>query len=409
MNRYSTIVFYFPYREVGGVSVLFLRLAQMLSKSYEVILMDFNDGYMARNLPKNVKFVEFDKPELLPENSILVVQSIPLWRIPHIESFPLDISIFYWNLHPDNLYPGMMPENPARKNYRWIAPLVNSLSLIRKKKIQKMLLSLERNKAIAFMDLENKSKTYGFFHKNQDDSLYLPIMTGYENLQYRCDGPVDEVKCLWIGRLESFKIPILMHTINRLSECSQNVTLTIIGDGMSAEIVKDFASQYKNFCCNFVGTIPFQVLDDYISSYHIVFSMGTSALEGAKNRIPTFCLDYSYQKINGLYRYKYIFEANEYNVGEEITTDHLEVKSTISEKIDDIVNNYSYYSNECYEYWKKNHSPETISIRFIEYIESSTCKLHDLISLGVSREDILTKLVLKLHHPIDKLSGFVSR
>jgi glycosyltransferase involved in cell wall biosynthesis len=409
MNSNSIFVFYFPYREVGGVSVLFLRLAKILSNSYRVILMDFDDGYMARNLPANVDFISFDRPDLLPKKSVIITQSIPLWRIPKIKYFPLDAYIFYWNLHPDNLYPDLMYKKPFRRYLKWIVPLVNSLSFIRRKKLKKMLTILQYRQSIAFMDLENKSKTYGFFSKPLDTAPYLPIMTGYESSSLKNESPTDEIKCLWLGRLESFKMSILLHTIKRLDKCSQKLSLTIIGDGLSISIVKKHALMCKNVRCDFIGLVPFDELDDVISAHHIVFSMGTSALEGAKNKTPTFCLDYSYQEIQGLYKYKYLFEVNGYNVGENITNKHLELSSSLEVKIQEIVDNYTTISAKCYEYWRSNHSPDVIVSEFINQLSKSSCKLHELINLGLSNEDFFTRLVTKIHSPAGGLSGFISR
>ena len=234
-------------------------------------------------------------------------------------------------------------------------------------------------------------------------------MTGYETPSATNERPVDKIKCLWIGRLESFKVPILLHTISRLDASRQNLHLTIVGDGVSESIIKGHASLCKSLICNFVGAIPFDELDDVISSHHIVFSMGTSALEGAKNKVPTFCLDYSYQEITGLYKYKYLFEANGYNVGEKITSEHLEAKSSIEDKIQAIVDDYPSYSAKSYDYWKLHHSPDAITSEFLIQLGKSSCTLHELINLGLSKEDFFTKLVTKLHNPIENLSGFISR
>jgi len=46
------IYFIFPYRGVGGVPLLFLRFAEYLTinKLANCILVDYSDGYMARNV-----------------------------------------------------------------------------------------------------------------------------------------------------------------------------------------------------------------------------------------------------------------------------------------------------------------------------------------------------------------------
>ena len=61
----KNLYFFFPYRGVGGVPVLFLRLANYLSNMnvYNIFLIDYEDGYMAKNYDKDsgVKFVGYSQ------------------------------------------------------------------------------------------------------------------------------------------------------------------------------------------------------------------------------------------------------------------------------------------------------------------------------------------------------------
>ena len=76
------IIFIFPYRGVGGVSTLFLKLAYILSNKYKlnVGIVDYRDGFISRNLEnnKNIKFFEYSDSEILnlPESSYLIFQSM---------------------------------------------------------------------------------------------------------------------------------------------------------------------------------------------------------------------------------------------------------------------------------------------------------------------------------------------
>jgi hypothetical protein len=64
----TPIVFYFPYQTVGGVSVLFLRITSFIYDSKRIILMDLENGFMAKNKSKNVKFISYDKIENIQNN-----------------------------------------------------------------------------------------------------------------------------------------------------------------------------------------------------------------------------------------------------------------------------------------------------------------------------------------------------
>ena len=89
------IVFYFTYPSVGGVSILFLRLAKLLRNDRRIILMDLEDGYMIKNIPDGVEFIIYTNPEKIPENSIVVFQSVPPWRIPFFSKFPVTANLFF--------------------------------------------------------------------------------------------------------------------------------------------------------------------------------------------------------------------------------------------------------------------------------------------------------------------------
>ena len=52
-NQKNSIVFFFPYKKVSGVPVLFFEFAKStFEKRNNVIIVDFKNGYMARRLDK---------------------------------------------------------------------------------------------------------------------------------------------------------------------------------------------------------------------------------------------------------------------------------------------------------------------------------------------------------------------
>ena len=47
------IIFFFPYYQVSGVPVLFIRFAKALSKKgRKILIVDFEDGYMHKKLKR---------------------------------------------------------------------------------------------------------------------------------------------------------------------------------------------------------------------------------------------------------------------------------------------------------------------------------------------------------------------
>ena len=82
MNK--KIYFCFPYKKVGGVSIVFLRLSKELSNmGYECYLIDYIDGYMSQHIDPSVNLLEYDdkRSTHVPSNSIVVFQSMTPWSI----------------------------------------------------------------------------------------------------------------------------------------------------------------------------------------------------------------------------------------------------------------------------------------------------------------------------------------
>ena len=128
----------------------------------------------------------------------------------------------------------------------------------------------------------------------------------------------------------------------------------------------------------------------------ILFAMGTSALDGARNKIPTISVDYSYEKINGLYKFKMIYEKRNYNMGEMINNSHIEAKSSLEDLLRNIIQNYEVYSDRTYKYWKNNFSPGEVVPKFINAIESSSMTFKDVVINNIHKPDIFTVLKQKI-------------
>lgn len=417
-NERVNLVFYFPYKFIGGVSVLFLRIANVLSKKYNIYLMDLEDGYMHKNIPNNVGFISIENPEKIPSNSILIFQSIAPWRIKKIESFPHDAKFIYWNLHPYNLNSNIFigPFNNFFKKI--VGSFLNYISFVRKNKMLNFIQYLTNNNALYFMDAENYNKTNAFYDYLLDSSpTYIPILSSdniipTDNMFFKKGLTIkDTFNCLWIGRVEDFKIPILKHTIKRLDNLgkSKNINLTIVGGGNQLKEVIMYSEQFKNISCQFLGNVDVINLPNLIKEHDILFAMGTSALEGAKLGIPTICLDYSYVEIEGLYKYTYLFDRTKYVVGEEISSQHKEDLCSLDDILYDLNINYISKSIRCYDYWKENHSPVNVISILEDNLFKTTACFGDVINGDFCNVDKMTRFISFFLSLKDNASGFISR
>lgn len=406
------IVFYFPYPWVGGVSVLFLRLARKLAPSVRVYLMDLSDGYMASNLPPGCQFIPFDKPELIPSSAVVIFQSVPPWRIKNLEAFPRDAKVFFWNLHPYNLSPRLIQKG-SRFEALWLFDSFNNaLSIFRASRLKRLCLLMLSKNSLVFMDEENRKKTGEELEISLSRS-YLPITTesapNIHELSTRSI-PKEKLKVAWVGRLDDFKIPILLHTLSRLNDVTCfNIEFDVIGDGGKKNTVVERSDCLDRLKVNFKGNVNYTELDRILLQYHLVFAMGTSALDSARLGIPTVVLDYSYSEIIGYYKYRLLRTSTGYNVAEEISQQHMELVSSLDGMLQDIVNNYEQESKFTYSYWLSNHSPEAVSKLFLEYSSNATATFGDLVDAGLNVPDFLTKIVCFMDRRKSDGSGFIRR
>jgi len=395
------IILYFPYFNVGGVSLLFKRLSSNLLPIKNVYLVDFRNGFMGKDIPIGVKFIDYEKVEQYPGGSILILQSLAPWNIRDISKFPDETKVLFWNLHPLNFYPNIFSIHSASRLKTNIGKILNILSFFRKKKLERLVKYLSETNSLVFMDGENYSSTSNYFPNLDIQKEILPIMTSDSGqVGSVCGGVI--LRCCWIGRLVDFKINILIHLIKRLDIAVDRVgqiALTIVGDGEPVDVdkLRKEAAQFHNIQLNFITNIKPNQLGDFIEKdVDVLFAMGTSALEGASRHRPTFILDYSYQIIEGMYRFKYIFESSECNLAEKIDPAlHYEVYSTLEDKLIEIKNNYKVVGYKCFEYWKLNFSPEITVKKFINYVENAGATIGQMRMQGFFEADLISLLIKK--------------
>jgi len=386
----KNIVFYFPYRVVGGVSVLFLRLATLLRHEFNIYLMDYDDGYMATNLPEDCFFIKHDQPHLIPENSTIIFQSTPLWRIPFIDEFPRNCRVFFWNLHPRNFQSNYVRMDTKR---RWLLPL-NFFSFLRRRKLRSMVEFLMIRKSLTFMDGENYEKTKQDLSLNKHSAQYLPILTNSPVICGNFTLDINKIECLWVGRLDNFKIEILLFLLKALDDLkNDNMNFSIIGSGEESYRVEEISQTFTYLNVNLLGDVSLAQLDETIVNYDIVFAMGTSALDAAKLYKPVICLDFSYTPVPEGYQFHMIYDNRHYNVAEEITDKHLGQENNIATIIDKICNSYRKESLSSYKYWENNHSVDVVKDNLMQLLSTNGCTLQEIFTKQFHRPDFITRLL----------------
>ena len=108
------LFFCFPEKKIGGVSILFLRVSNALSKKFsrDTYLIDYKDGYMAQNLDEEDKlipynpFVEIDLEGEKSNENILIFQSMTPWSIFN-NIISENARVIFWTCHPNNFIPDL--------------------------------------------------------------------------------------------------------------------------------------------------------------------------------------------------------------------------------------------------------------------------------------------------------------
>lgn len=352
--------------------------------NYNIYIGDYEDGYMVTH-NKNSKVKElllFENHKLnIPDDSIIVFQTISPWYIEDELKLKDETKLLFWNLHPYNLLAYF-------RNYREDIPFIFRIALpYIQHLMRKFATNLLTHDGLVFMDGENRMGAEEMLGKKIENPYYLPVAGETPNRFSFTYGN----SFAWIGRLADFKISILVHTMEKLAEYAYvntyEIKFHIIGDGPERWRVEKSASECENeyFKTFFVGEIEYLQIENYlISSVNVLFAMGTSALEGSRIGIPTVLLDFSYQSFEIDYRYRYLFETEEYTLGREIRhigykNDGLQLGELINELRDS--KRYQVVSDKCFEYYYANHDVKSVSHKLLDAIERSNLRFEEIKSL----------------------------
>lgn len=416
----NSICFYFPYLEDSGVPVLFYRMANEIAQkktNISVSVIDFENGAMARNLLllPNINLIVFEKNKKVspPKGSILVMQTFVPYYWPEELDLASDQKIFFWNLHPQNLIPSLLPipflrELPMNNFviYKICSNFYKSLFA----KLRSYLQLLLDKQALSFMDKSNLDFSKKYLFASIDIEQYLPVPAVSSSIELN----VNERKMLkevinigWVGRLCDFKSYILVYTINKLSSISnrfenRKFVYHIVGDGPFLDYIKSNIKLSENVSVIFHGSVPHHKLDDFINdNFDIMTAMGTSALEGAKLAKPTILLDFTFKKIKKDYLFREIQNTVGFDLAHIITDEDYENgNDTLFEILHRIISDYSLHAGKAFEYYKNNHSIEKVNELFIAKV------LNTKLSFSMIDSSLLKKSkLLRFYNKLRKLEN----
>lgn len=399
----KSIIFFFPYYDVSGVPVLFIRFAKALSKlNYQVSVVDFEGGYMHSKIKNDasINFIQFQKQELFKfeKNSTIILQSILPNTLPKNLIFDNSNKLIFWSLYQANFIPTIIPIDRIR-NFQYTSP--QFFSLFKKyiiknyiKDLSQLVNKLHAKNGLIFMSFDVYNFTKKFLDLNFKNPQLMPVcIDGFEKIQKtNVKKNSMDIKILWIGRLGDFKIHILNYLIKCLNNSSHlnqyKIILDIVGTGRYK--FKKPKNQHPNFSILQHKNVNHIQVKEYLFNTDICASMGTSAIESARYGIPTICLDFYYSEIRFNYKFKWLYQNNKYDLGSLIDSSQYSGDSSeLDLRLNELINNYKIISNKTFDYFNINHNIKNHISTFEHYINNSNFKFSDF------NPDILKKSMFR--------------
>lgn len=391
--------------------MLFLRLANYLQRqSYKVAIVDYPDGDMANNNHEGLELISYndDIAVRIPENSVLIFQSMTPWSIFPMLDIHLNTRVFFITTLPANFYP-VLPGRLRTKMYEgggiarafWTTFLLSEYL-----KSKKFLNLIERTRSHAILDANISCNLEKSLKVHLPSCQFLPLFSEdspkNEYLESFVASP-SVIKLGWVGRLSDFKISILNRVVvdafRFSNENEKKVEFYIVGDGEYASSLIDLSSNF--FTIHRVSYIKPSELNGFLLSLDMLFAMGTSALDGAKLGVPTIRLDYSYLEIPKSYRYKFFYEIHGFSLGERVGGSCFQ---NGNHSFDDLMVeweiNMKEMSRKSYEFYMNNHSLSNSAKLFIDYLEGARLSWGDL-----KNKKLLTSFIYSLWTKIKARNG----
>jgi hypothetical protein len=369
--------------------MLFFRMCRsLMSSGYTSEVIDYPDGVyteLANGSGVSIIKVVPEVKIVIGSEDILITPPVHLKLIRAHLSINEQTRILFWVLHPYNLvrvlpfiYPDLQYSN------RKLLRLLQSTIFQRHFKRSKELICISySNKGICFMDGESLEVTSTFFNIILSQVKFLPIPvishieTAKQSKLHRRDQST--IRLCWISRLADFKVNILKHVLSDLANYSINSDISfefsIIGAGPKLKDLKDFCSKLGGKVdFQFAGQLSAPDLKDHLlAEVDCLFAMGTSALEGGANGIPTCLVDAFYGKVPSGYKYKWLHETKDYSLGRILDGRQLpaENRHTFVNLMTMLTGKAEEIGFACKSYVDMNHDIDVITRNLIGVLENN--------------------------------------
>jgi len=408
------LTFFFPYPHISGIPVLFANLTNYLLKDnkHEINIIDYKNGALIRSCKPNSKlnFIEFNDFEscIIDFETHLIIQAGLPYKLRQELKISDKVKILQWAAHESNLIPYLSRFNFILKIQHSSLVIHRIFKLIKNRTYKTLSMwvgkMIDRG-SIVFMTHEIYNNTAKYlFLENTHSVTYLPNFSFGENdfneqaILHKSKNIHQELNLSWVGRIAEFKIHILNYSISKLSsyaaKTQTKIKFHIIGSGESEKLLKlDCQNQFFEIIQ--VGTLEKDEVDKYLDkNIDAMFSMGTSALDGARLGLPVVLLDQSNAEIKDGYIFKFLFDSKGFDLGHPVSNSDFEIgNETLETIISDLTLDYRNLSKRTLDYYSENHSIETVSLKLLNLLNNNSYSLHD-IDKSISNPGLLRKIYL---------------
>lgn len=373
-NQKPLVLFFFPSRKIGGVEVLYVRLAEFFfNDGYAIGVIDYLDGYIKRELQnKNIEFSFTEYKSLFKSN---IEGDFCITSLLHIDKYPelknLNLKFFFWDDHPQN---AIMPFRGIRAiNLFGLSFFIFCIKLFqssRYKKIKNSFRELIDTNQVIFMCRFNFNYNIKLFNLPEGKANIIPIAIPMDESSELLKFNLGiKIRCSYIGRLDSDKFEICEELISDFERYNSNsdslkLELFVVGGGEKYTTLKE---KHESRFVKFMGKVNNHNLQNFFeeNQINLAFAIGTSALESAKYGIPTILLRTVTDK-----RFKFNYLWLNQVFGRELALNYINMDKAVSLEsiISMILTDYDPLSEETFRYVIKHHS-----------LKNTYCKLKQVL------------------------------
>jgi len=396
----NSIGFFCPSREFGGAENLVIKISkELIRRGIRVTIIDYENGIVTSILSKTeeIELITYEDGRKFLVRNVTHIISFSYWIETIIQLLVTESKIFllFWFIHPYHIFHLIKPIQSSRASYIYLNYI---------KKIRFMLSLMNEKGSLKFMDRENFFIAKEYFKLDfNPDFIQIPVINK-DHVLIKSKKESEELGVAWIGRLPQEKVNILLYVLSQVRQWSlmnkKNIHFYIVGNGLAEGLLNDFlrVNDFKYLKITRIPHILPEEIPEFLNGKKLMFAMGTSALEGGAEKIPTILLDYTYYNFQKIirkgYKFKWLFQTVDFNLGSDIFKSRGLIKQENHLTIDDVFNvildpvKRDSVAEKCYDYCIKNHTIEVVILKLMTVLENCRLSADDLSVININKNRI---------------------